>query len=235
MQFFYSNNISGTMIILDEAESNHCINVLRYKIGDSIKVVDGKGSLYKGIIQEYIKKECIINIVDVFNDYKKRNFHVHIAIAPTKNHERLEWFVEKAIEIGVEEISFINCARSLRKQVRMNRINKVAKTAMKQTLKAFLPKINSIDNFNDFIEKNKNNNGFICHLEEGNKNFLIDCKSNIENKKSYILVGPEGDFSKEEINYANKFNVLSVSLGDSRLRTETAGIVACHLMNILNV
>ena len=89
------------MIILDEAESNHCINVLRYKIGDSIKVVDGKGSLYKGIIQEYIKKECIINIVDVFNDYKKRNFHVHIAIAPTKNHERLEWFVEKAIEIGV--------------------------------------------------------------------------------------------------------------------------------------
>ena len=139
MQFFYSNNIiidrnSKKMIILDKVESNHCMNVLRYNIGDNISIVDGKGTLFKGEIYKYSKKECQVKVLEEKSNYKKCKYNVHIAIAPTKNHERLEWFVEKAIEIGVEEISFINCARSLRKQVRMNRINKVAKTAMKQTL-----------------------------------------------------------------------------------------------------
>ena len=240
MQFFYSNNIVvdqnlKQLIILDKVESNHCINVLRYEIGDSIRVVDGKGSLYKGIIKEFTKKECIINVLEVVNDYKKRNYYIHIAIVPTKNHDRLEWFVEKAIEIGVDEISFVDCARALRKQIRMNRINKVAKTAMKQSLKAFLPKINSMDSLKNFIKKNKNMNGFICHLEEGNKKSLIDYKTIINSKKSYVLIGPEGDFDKKEIEYAIHSKLKPVCLGDSRLRTETAGIVACHLMNIVNV
>ena len=241
MHFFYSNNIindlenSGVIIILDKVESNHCINVLRYSISDEIHVVDGEGNLYQGIIKKVQKKQCVINVKNTIKNYKKRNHYVHIAIAPTKNHERLEWFIEKAVEIGVDEVTFIKCSRSLRKQVRMNRIHKVAITAMKQTLKAYLPKINPIDSFNNFIKLNKDLCGFICHLEEGNKKTLMDYKSIIENQHSYVLIGPEGDFDKEEIEYAVDYNLKSVCLGSSRLRTETAGVVACHLMNLVNV
>tara|TARA_B100001094_G_C18146421_1_gene780994 strand:- start:413 stop:1138 length:726 start_codon:yes stop_codon:yes gene_type:complete len=239
MQFFYSHNIVKNvdlkdMIILDKIESNHCMNVLRYQIGDQINVVDGLGNLYNGRIKDYIKKECHIDVLDVSPKYKKRNYKVHIAIAPTKNHDRLEWFVEKAVEIGVDEISFINCKRSLRKQVRMNRINKVAITAMKQTLKAYLPKINCYKKIKDFIDQNNKKRGFICHLEDGNKKTFFDYKSMIYNEETYVLIGPEGDFDEEEIRYATSSNIKPVTLGDSRLRTETAGIVSCQLINLLN-
>lgn len=239
MQFFYSNNIIEDddlkkIVLLDKIESNHCINVLRYQIGDEIYVVDGLGNLYEGRIKAYIKKECYIDVVRVVSNYKKRNYSVHVAIAPTKNHDRIEWFVEKAVEIGVDEISFIKCKRSLRKQVRMNRIEKVAITAMKQTLKAYLPKINSYNDLESFIKKNNFKKGFMCHLEKDDKKTLFDYKNIFQEQQTYVLVGPEGDFDQEEIKYAITSNVTPVTLGDSRLRTETAGIVSCHLINLLN-
>ena len=239
MQFFYSNNIIqdedlNKIIVLDKIESNHCVNVLRYQIGDKINVVDGIGTLYQGKIKDYKKKECYIDIFKEVNNFKKRNFNIHIAIAPTKNHDRLEWFVEKAVEIGVDQISFVNCNRSLRKQVRMNRINKVAITAMKQTLKAYLPKISSYSNLKDFINDNNTATGFICHLEDSDKKTFFDYEGIIKKEKTYVLIGPEGDFDDQEIRYAINSDVRPITLGDSRLRTETAGIVACHLINLLN-
>jgi len=241
MYFFYSNlivdnpNDLSKIIILDKFESNHCLNVLRYKEKDKIKVVDGYGNLYEGKIGEIKKNQCFINVYNIFENYMKRDYYVHIAIAPTKNHDRLEWFVEKAIELGIDEISFIKCSRSLRTKIRMNRIQKVAITAMKQTLKAYIPKINDIISFNDFLKLHQNNFGYICHLEEDNKKSLLDYRNRFNVESSYVLIGPEGDFSQEEIECAVDNNVSSISLGDNRLRTETAGVAVCHLINLINV
>jgi len=234
MQLFYSQNINNDTIVLDKVETNHCINVLRYSCGDMINVIDGKGNLYLGVISSILQNECNILIKEMKSKYLKKNYYVHIAISPTKNHDRIEWFIEKAVEIGVDEISFINCKRTLRKNIRMNRINKVAISAMKQTLKAYCPRINSMLNFNEFIEKYKKQNGYIAHLSDERKTDLLYYKNNIKSQNTFILVGPEGDFDISEINYATKNNIKSVSLGDSRLRTETAGVVSCHLINLIN-
>ena len=180
-------------------------------------------------------KECKIRISSFVKDYDKKDFYVHVAISPIKNNNRIEWFVEKVIEIGVDEISFINCERTLKHTLKMDRIMKTAISAMKQTLKATLPKINNIISFKEFVESNKNSNKFICHLEDKHRNKLFHFKNEITNNKdSCILIGPEGDFSVDEINKVKNFNFNGISLGDSRLRTETAGVVACHLLNIIH-
>ena len=236
MEFFYSNNIKDDLIILDNVESKHCIKVLRKSIGDKVNVVDGNGNLYIGIIHLDNSKECQIKIIDIINDYNNKNFYIHIAISPIKNHHRLEWFVEKAIEIGIDEISFIDCNRTLKKIIKMERIKKTAISAMKQTLKAKLPKINKICNYNDFIRNNKEKNKFICHLEKENKSNIFSFKVDIQkNKNVCILIGPEGDFTENEINNSKNYNFKALTLGESRLRTETAGIIACHLLNIINI
>ena len=236
MEFFYSNNIKDDLIILDSIESKHCIKVLRKSIGDKVNVVDGNGSLYIGIIHLDNSKECHIKIIDVINDYNNKKFYIHIAISPIKNHHRLEWFVEKAIEIGIDEISFIDCNRTLKKVIKMERIKKTAISAMKQTLKAKLPKINKICNYDDFIKNNKEKNKFICHLEKENKSNIFNFKVDIQKHKNVcILIGPEGDFTENEINNSKNYNFKAITLGESRLRTETAGIVACHLLNIINI
>ena len=231
MEFFYSNNIQNNIIILDKIETNHCMNVLRYSLNDKVNIVDGKGNLYIGNIFEINNNECCIKIEDTIHDYNKKDYHVHLAISPTKNHSRIEWFIEKSIEIGVDEISFINCTRTLRKNIRMNRISKIAKTAMKQANKSKLPIINPLLNFKDFVDKS-NDNTFICHLNKNIKEDLFSYKRKIsKNHHSCVLIGPEGDFTKEEIDLALKCNIFEISLGDSILRTETAGVVACNLIN----
>jgi len=230
--YFYSNNIYSDIIVLDKIETNHCINVLRKSIGDSINVVDGKGSLYIGEIIKADKIQCQIKIKNVIKTNKDKKKYIHIAISPTKNHDRIDWFTEKAVEIGVDQISFINCERTLRKKIRINRLNKIAITAMKQSLKTFLPKLNDLVTFNDFLNKNKNNTGYICHLEKGNENNLLSL--DLKGSETFILIGPEGDFSRAEIELALNKNIYPITLGESRLRTETAGIVACHLLNIKN-
>ena len=234
MDFFYSNNINKNVITLNHIESRHCIKVLRKIIGDKINVVDGRGNLYHGIIKSDNSKNCNIEIINIKKDYGKKDFYIHIAISPIKNNSRIEWFVEKSIEIGIDEISFIDCDRTLRKSIKMDRIKKTAISAMKQALKAKLPKINEICSYNDFIKNNKEKNKFICYLEEGNKNTVFKYKEEFKkNKNACILIGPEGDFTEDEIHSSKKFYFKAITLGQSRLRTETAGIVACHLLNII--
>ena len=232
MNLFYSQNIINNFIILSKIETNHCMNVLRYSLNDRVNVVDGKGNLYKCIISEIVKQQAYLKVQDLDVNFDNNMYYVHIAISPIKNHDRLEWFVEKSIEIGVDKISFISCDRTLRKKVRDNRILNVAITAMKQTLKAKIPEINYDLSFSEFIKSCNSSNKFICHLENNRKSlFEFDL---VKNEEICILIGPEGDFSNSEINNALDSGFKSLTLGSSRLRTETAGVVACHLGNIVN-
>jgi len=234
MQLFFSENINDNLIILDKAESNHCLKALRYNIGDKVHVVDGLNNYYEGIIAAIENKICYIEIKNKIKVFDNRKYYIHIAISPLKNQDRLEWFIEKSVEIGVDEISFINCTRTLRKKIRMERITKIAKSAMKQTIKATLPIINPIISYSDFIKNLKINNNFICHLEHEIQNDIFSYRSNIlENKKVCVLIGPEGDFSIKEVESAYDRGVKPLNLGSSRLRTETAGIIACHLSNLI--
>ena len=230
--YFFSDIIEGNIITLDKAESNHCIKVLRKLNGDKINVVDGTGKLYVGKIINDDKFQCQVEIEEIIEKNKDKENYIHVAISPTKNHDRIDWFIEKAVEIGVDEISFIKCERTLRKKIKINRLTRIAITAIKQSLKAQLPKLNDIVTFNEFLNKNQNNIGYICHLEEGNRTNLFSL--GLKEKKNFILIGPEGDFSSNEIKLARSNNIRSISLGESRLRTETAGVVACHLLNLKN-
>ncbi len=235
MELFFSNNIKNDIIFLDNVESRHCIKVLRKTIGDEVNIVDGFGSFYKGIICIDDIKECQIKVLSKIEDYDRKNNYIHIAISPIKNNNRIEWFVEKAVEIGVDEISFIDCERTLRHNIKMERILKTAISAMKQTLKASLPMINDICDFDHFINHNKNSNKFICHLEDDLKSNIFEFEEQIiSNSNSCILIGPEGDFTIDEINKTKALGFKSITLGRSRLRTETAGIIACHFLNIIN-
>ena len=235
MDFFFSNDINNHTIILDNYESRHCIKVMRHKVGDLIKVVDGLGNLYSGNLVSFDRNSCTIQINDKTENYKKRNQHIHIGISPIKNQDRLEWFIEKSVEIGIDEITLIDCDRTLRKKIKIDRLNKIAITAMKQSLKAYIPKINDVISVNDFIMYNQNSSKFICHLDNDDRRDVFYYKEDIiQSKNVSILIGPEGDFSASEIELAIDNSFLCATLGNSRLRTETAGIVACHLFNLMN-
>ena len=231
-QFFYSTQIYDDFIILPEDESLHALTVIRRKIGDKLLVVDGKGGLYETCIESDNIQSCRLNIVSVDKEFGHRNYYIHIAIAPTKSHDRVEWFVEKAVEIGAEEISFILTDHSERKNIKLNRINKRAISAMKQSLKAFLPKINDIVPLRDFMTKCSIDEKYIGYLNKIENSHLMQSATA---KSDYcMLIGPEGDFSSSEINESQKFGFKPVSLGNNRLRTETAGLAACHILNLVN-
>ena len=235
MELFFSTNIKNNMIVLDKVESNHCMNVLRYSIGDSISITDGSGKLYKGVIQEKIKKECHIKINKVIKNSNKKKYYIHIAISTIKNHDRLEWFVEKAIEIGIDEISFLECERTIRTHVRLERLKNISISAMKQSKNLSLPKINSITKFEKFISNLNSDNNFICHCQNKLDTNIFSFKNKFSiSNSSCILIGPEGDFSSKEINLAIQNKIHPITLGNSRLRTETAGVIACHLLNLVN-
>lgn len=231
MTLFYTPNISQSPF-LPEEESQHCVKVLRLGYSDKIQLIDGVGGFYEAEITNPHPKHCEVKINQKISDFDKRNHYLHIAIAPTKNIERLEWFLEKATEIGIDEITPIICRFSERKIIKPERLEKVIISAMKQSIKAYLPKLNDQCTFNEFIKNNESNNKFIAHCYEGEKQAL----QHIYNKgsRSIILIGPEGDFSREEVELALKNNFSAISLGKSRLRTETAGVVACHTVNLLN-
>jgi len=231
-QFFYSTQIYDDFIILSKDEAFHALTVLRKKTGDMILVVNGKGSLYETCIGTENIQNCRLNIVSVDEEFSHRNYYIHIGIAPPKNHDRVLWFVEKAVEIGVQEISFILTDHSERKNIKLDRINKRAISSMKQSLKAFLPKINDIVPLKDLMKVCKNDEKYIGYLNRGKNSHLIQSATP---KSDYcMLIGPEGDFSSSEINESQEFGFKPVSLGDNRLRTETAGLAACHILNLLN-
>lgn len=233
MQLFYTTNIEGNIAQLPPEEAMHCVKTLRKKVGDAINLVDGKGHFYKGNIIATGKKSCTIAIESSYKERKYRTTHLHIAIAPTKNISRLEWFLEKATEIGIDEITPILCKRSERKNIRLDRLEKVLVAAMKQSLKATVPTINDLTDFESFVNSTASDNKtarFIAHCLEGNNIHLKDRLQSVEN--TVILIGPEGDFTPEEVDVCLKKSYLPISLGEARLRTETAGIVACHTVNL---
>lgn len=229
MWLFYTPDIQDDMR-LPEDEAGHCIRVLRMKEGDRIRLTDGKGSFYNAVISSVSGKQCIVHIENKEVQQPLWDGHLHIAVAPTKLMDRNEWFVEKAVEIGVDEITFLKTEHSERDVIKMERIGKIAVSAMKQSQKATLPVLNGMTAFQNLVEKGFNGDRFIAHCEPGSKLLLQDAV--IPGHDTLVLIGPEGDFSRAEIDIALKAGFRPVSLGPSRLRTETAALVATHIMNL---
>ncbi len=233
MQLFYSKNIEDELLFLDQEEARHCSVTLRKKPGDLIHVVDGKGNLYDGRLITVDKRKCTVAIEKTVPEFGKLDSPIHIAIAPTKNISRLEWFLEKTTEFGISEISPILCTRSERKHIRIDRLEKILITAMKQSLKGYCPKINPLQSFASFIESSKMDEvKYIAHCEDHPKSHLIHNYSSCS--PVTILIGPEGDFTHAEIGMALAAGYKEISLGKSRLRTETAGIAACQIIHLKN-
>jgi 16S rRNA (uracil1498-N3)-methyltransferase len=230
MNLFYGTPLTEDVAFLTEEESGHCIRVMRKKTGDEIFFTDGAGNLYSGTITVPDPKKCEVRILKTSPGYGKRNYSLHVAIAPTKNIDRFEWFLEKATEIGIDEITPVICERSERRIVKTERLNKVILSAMKQSLKAWLPKLHEPVPLEKLMSGHSSVNKFICtqdaaeHLE----------KKIMPSENNLVLVGPEGDFTEDEILLCSKNNFIPVSLGQSRLRTETAGIVVCSVVSLRN-
>lgn len=232
MHIFYTPELSERQYTLDETESKHCVRVLRLEKGDQIILVDGRGGYFTAEITDPNPKRCSVKIIRSELNFGLRKFQVHVAIAPTKNIERIEWFLEKATEIGLDRVTPLLCRYSERKEIKPERLEKVMVSAMKQSLKAYLPQLDELTKFKDLISQPFDGQKFIAHCEEQHRDLLKDLV--IPNQNYLILIGPEGDFSSEEIEMALDAGFRPVSLGDSRLRTETAGLVACHTFNLLN-
>ncbi len=232
MQLFVGN-INGNFAEISGDESQHFSKVLRGKIGQEISVTDGFGKLAKGIVSQINSKSVEVDLTEIQENFEKRNYKIHIAIAPTKNMERMEFFLEKATEIGIDEITFLKSFHSERKNINIERCQKIVLSAVKQSLKAYIPKLNDLVKFTDFINQNHSENKLIAHCED---NFeRQEFKKLIQPKENYlILIGPEGDFSKEEIELAQKNGFVGISLGNQRLRTETAALNAVFGVNWVN-
>jgi 16S rRNA (uracil1498-N3)-methyltransferase len=234
MQLFYNPDITKdtTQITFDKIESRHIVRVLRKKEDAILHITNGKGFLFDAKIIVASDKKCIAEIIAIQEKPKPWNYYLHIAIAPTKNNDRIEWFLEKATEIGINEITPIICNNSERRIVKLERFEKIIQSAMKQSLKFTLPKLNEPVKFNDFINKEFDGRICIAHCEEQEKNLLQSVVNPTE--KTTILIGPEGDFSSQEITKALEKNFTPISLGESRLRTETAALVAVNTVSFIN-
>lgn len=231
MHIFFTPDIQ-TSLELPEEEAQHCVRVLRLTPGDAIMLTDGKGNFYRAEIAIATAKRCTVNILETTWQPPLWEGHLHIAMAPAKNMDRTEWFAEKATEIGMDELTFLQTRYSERKVIKTERIRKILVSAMKQSLKARLPILNEMTPFDEFITRPFNGQKFIAHCHEGEKVSLKEAVNRGEG--ALILIGPEGDFSEEEVQKAIANGFIPVSLGKSRLRTETAALVACHLLNIQN-
>jgi len=233
MQLFYAPDItSEKSYILPEEESSHCIAVLRYKVGQNITITDGKGSFYQAVIEGITKKRVSVEIIQVQHVAANQSHRLHIAIAPTKNIERFEWFLEKATEIGINTITPLITDNSERRIIRTDRLEKIMIAAMKQSVKAYLPGLNPLIYFKDFIQEDNQSQLLIAHCSDSPR--LPLARAYTPGNDVVIMIGPEGDFSPQEVAHAEENGYTSVSLGESRLRTETAGIVACHTIDLLN-
>jgi 16S rRNA (uracil1498-N3)-methyltransferase len=232
MQIFYIPQVDGEVVRLDEAESGHAVRVLRLKPGDDVVVTDGCGGWYNGVIGVAHHRHCSILIKRVQMDYGKRSFRVHLAVAPVKNNDRTEWFLEKATEIGIDQLTPLQCTYSERKNLNATRLQKIAVAAMKQSLKAWLPVIDEWVPFADFVKRPFVGTKLIAHCHPGEKPHMKNVITAGENV--LVLIGPEGDFSPEEVSLALQNGFMEVSLGKSRLRTETAALVAVHTVALVN-
>ncbi len=231
MNLFYQPLLLEGIHYLDSDESRHVVKVLRKKKGDNLTITDGKGSFYKATIANPDSHQCSFNVVEQKAE-PSGNYHIHIGISPTKNADRIEWFVEKVVELGVGEITLIQCDHTERQHLKVERLEKMAISAMKQSLKSWLPVIHPLVNFRNVILSSNSAEKYIAHVDHENPNYL---KNLAKPGSSYlVLIGPEGDFSEEELSLADARGFKKVSLGPSRLRTETAGLAACHILNLAN-
>ena len=233
MQLFYNSEIKNgdSTFFFDKEESKHIVKVLRKKESDKIFITNGLGYLFESEIILASEKKCEVKIIkETFQ--QPDTFYTHIAVAPTKMNDRLEWFLEKATEIGIHEITPIICDHSERKVYKIDRAEKIIQAAMKQSLHYYLPKINEPISLSQFVKSNIDGQKFIAHCEETDKKSFQ--KEIAKNEKVTILIGPEGDFSTKEINLAIANQFIPVTLGNTRLRTETAALVACHTIALLN-
>lgn len=233
MQLFYNSEIKNgdSTFFFDKEESKHIVKVLRKKESDKIFITNGLGYLFESEIILASEKKCEVKIIkETFQ--QSDTFYTHIAVAPTKMNDRLEWFLEKATEIGIHEITPIICDHSERKVYKIDRAEKIIQAAMKQSLHYYLPKINEPISLSHFVKSNIDGQKFIAHCEETDKKSFQ--KEIAKNEKVTILIGPEGDFSAKEINLAIANQFIPVTLGNTRLRTETAALVACHTIALLN-
>lgn len=257
-RFFYDPQVSGE---LPGEEAHHAVKVLRLQVGDEIRLMDGKGTFYRAVITAATGHRCLYSIEETQPQEPVWKGHLHLAMAPTKLMDRVEWFAEKATEIGFDELTFLDCQFSERRVVKEERIDKILVSAVKQSHKAWKPKLNGMMRFRDFIKQEREGDKFICHCygpnpflegrgeessateeattplsarersEEGLPLLFDVLRSGVP---TTVLIGPEGDFSIDEVKFAMEHGYQGVSLGRSRLRTETAALVAVHMMQLKN-
>lgn len=243
VRYFYVPD-AGSVSELPDEEAQHAVRVLRMQMGDEMMLMDGMGTFFRAVVTEATKKRCLYRIEEILPQERQWLPNLHLAMAPTKNMDRTEWLAEKATEIGFDELTFLKCQWSERTVIKTERVEKILVSAMKQSHKAWMPVLNEMMDFQTFLlkmEEREKANGtrmqkFICHCHEeeglGEKVMLKDAIRRGENV--LVLVGPEGDFSIDEVKLAEAKGFQSVTLGMSRLRTETAALVAVHIMNLIN-
>lgn len=229
MHLFYTPDIAHSHE-LPADEAAHALRVLRLQPGDEVRLTDGQGGFYHARISECNRKRCMVEVIEREEQAPLWRGHLHLALAPTKNMDRMEWLAEKATEIGFDELTFLNCQWSERRIVKGERIEKILISAMKQSLKARLPKLNDITDFAQFVKQPVGGQKFIAHCHEGEKTPLRQALQPAQD--ALVLIGPEGDFSPDEVALAVAEGFTPVTLGNTRLRTETAALVAVHLMNL---
>ena len=233
MQIFYAPDINGNTYSLDDKESKHLIRVLRMTKGSNVRLIDGNGNLYEGIISDPDQNKCTIDITEKIADFEKRNYKLHIAISPLKNPDRFEWFIEKCVEIGIDEITPLICRNTEKPGIKSERVKNIIISAMKQSLKATKTVLNEPCNFKEFMGMKSDSICMIAHCDDS----LIRRRVSdvyTKGRNTIILIGPEGDFTREEIDSAVNSEFIPVHLGTSRLRTETAGIAVCHSIYFMN-
>lgn len=233
VRYFYDPDLSGS---LPEEEAKHVVRVLRMKEGDIINLMDGRGSFHEAEITTASNHRCLYRILSSCEQTRPWAGKIHLAVAPTKLNDRIEWLAEKATEIGWDRVSFLNCQFSERRNIKTERIEKILVSATKQSHKAWIPQVDEMLSFKDFVKEFANSSGnddtdrFICHCYEGEKPHLKDVVK--KGRNCIVMIGPEGDFSVEEVALAEQYGFKPVTLGTSRLRTETAALVAVHLMQL---
>lgn len=232
MQLFYSPVINTELFTLDHEESRHCIKVMRLREGDEVFLTDGLGGWFKTEITDPNPRECILRIIEKRHIQNPRSSRLHLAVAPTKNIDRFEWFLEKATECGIDEITPVICDHSERTIVKAARLEKVMVSALKQSLRAWLPKLNPAITLKTFFEKELCADPFIAHCADSHKRQFITV--NNRGRDALVLIGPEGDFSNQEIEQAITKGFQPISLGKYRLRTETAALAVCISFNMQN-
>ena len=233
MQLFYNPDIheATSSFTFDKEESKHIVKVLRKSVGDVLHITNGLGWMFDAEIINADIKKCQANISNA-KQHPKREYKLHLAVAPTKMNDRFEWFLEKATEIGIDTITPILCDHSERKVIKLDRFEKILQSAMKQSLQCYLPTINELTPFNNFVNQDFEGQKYIAHCEDSDRKSL---KNQLKpDQDIVILIGPEGDFSVKEIETALQHNYIPVTLGNTRLRTETAAIAACHSVAFVN-